>query len=495
MNEVEVVNSHIKITPFAVERLHELKIVKAINEHVRLTFSGIVPESSRDSYVHMADAQTSIKVTDIDEQGNQVTLFHGMVLGVQILQANGVYTIRAEAVSHTYLWDAAPKDRSFQNKGLLYEQLAKQITGDYARAQVIDFASDGAALGNMVLQYRETDWQLLKRLASHFHTGLVPVAMDERALCYIGVPELGSKGKLSVYNYRVHKRMDLYHQAMRSRIPNVTEHDFVFYEAQSEQGLDIGHEVAFQNRKLVVNKVVLILEKSVLLRRYTLAPKGGLSLPKQYNTDIVGASIQGTVLAVSRDQLKVHLNMDSEQDERAACWFPYSTIYASADNAGFYCMPEQGDDIRIYFPTHKEKDALAMSSVPKPGPEAGGGAGATGGSGAAAGGSAAVGAAGGGDPMDNPEIKTIKTKNGKMIVLAPDQITITGEGVSIVLSDADGITIMSSKDVKVTAVENVTIQSKTLVIAASEKVEMTCKGSSLLIDEDIIMKGNQVRNN
>ncbi|MOA10097.1 hypothetical protein D3C78_1299720 [compost metagenome] len=97
--------------------------------------------------------------------------------------------------------------------------------------------------------------------------------------------------------------------------------------------------------------------------------------------------------------------------------------------------------------------------------------------------------------MQDPEIKTIKTKNGKMIVLAPDQIMITGDGVSIVLSDEDGIFITSSKDVKVSATENVMIQSKNVIISASEKVEMTCKSSSLLIENDVVLKGNQVRNN
>ncbi|MEC0140462.1 hypothetical protein P4H94_26830, partial [Paenibacillus macerans] len=115
--------------------------------------------------------------------------------------------------------------------------------------------------------------------------------------------------------------------------------------------------------------------------------------------------------------------------------------------------------------------------------------------GSGAGGPGGSAGAGGGDPMQDPEIKTLKTKNGKMIVLAPDYIMISGDGVSILLEDENGITLTSSKDIKVTATENVILQSKNITLAASEKVEMSCKDSSLVIENDVVLKGNQVRNN
>lgn len=490
-------NSYIVIEPFELKQLQELKIEKRMNEHVRLTLKGIVPESRKDSYVQMADAQTEIVVKEIDGEGNRVTLFHGMILDVEVQMVNGVYSISARAVSSTYKLDVKPVDRSFQQIGLAYRSVMNQVVDAYPQADFIDYASNGSSLESMVLQYRESDWQLLMRLASHFYTGVVPAAMDGRILCYIGLPRLGGKGKLTVHNYRVKKRMDLYQQALRARIPGVSQHDFVFYEVESPQVLDLGHEVEFAGKKLLVSEVAMLLEQGEFKRRYTLAREGGLVVPKQYNSMIVGASVQGKVLAVSKDTVKVHLNMDASQDEGGACWLPYSTIYASADNAGWYFMPEQGDQVRVYFPTHEEKDAFATSSVAKAGGAsgsgtAGAGAGTATGSGAGPG---AGGAGAGGDPMQDPEIKTLKTKNGKMIVLAPDYIMISGNGVSILLEDENGITLTSSKDIKVTATENVILQSKNITLAASEKVEMSCKDSSLVIENDVALKGNQVRNN
>lgn len=56
-------------------------------------------------------------------------------------------------------------------------------------------------------------------------------------------------------------------------------------------------------------------------------------------------------------------DMDDQLDANSNYWFPYSTIYASEDNTGWYCMPEIGDSIRIYFPSKKEEEGIAISSV------------------------------------------------------------------------------------------------------------------------------------
>ena len=61
--------------------------------------------------------------------------------------------------------------------------------------------------------------------------------------------------------------------------------------------------------------------------------------------------------------VKINLEIDGNQDEGTARWFPYSTVYSSPDGTGWYCMPEVGDAIRLYFPDNEEKNAYAISSV------------------------------------------------------------------------------------------------------------------------------------
>lgn len=485
----------LEVTPFMFESIQELAIVKQINEHATLRLTGIVPEELKASYMEMNHARTNIAVTQKTEQGGKIHLFQGMIMSMQIHQVRDVYQLELEAVSLSYQFDVTRKERTFQDTGMAYSQLVDKVVQDYDGADVMDAASNGAVIGRVVLQYRETDWELLKRLASHFHTGLVPAVAFDTPRVHFGVPDLGFKGEVNAYHYRVHKRMELYQQSVQGLIPELSESDCIFYEVETDQVFEIGMEVTFDRQRLVVYEVRVSMLDGLLKYKYLLTTRAGLSVRKQYNMSIVGASLQGKVIAVAKDKIKAHLNIDPAQDVGKAFWFPYSTIYASEDNAGWYCMPENGDDVRIYFPTHKEEDAIAISSVPKPKPEDGaaGGGGAAG----AAGGGGASGASGGGgsDPMEDPSIKTIKTKNGKMIVLAPDHILITGDGVSITLSDADGISIVSSKNVTVKATEEVTMTSKKITISAQEKIELTCKASSVVLEDRVDVKGTQVHNN
>ncbi|AKG34792.1 contractile injection system protein, VgrG/Pvc8 family [Paenibacillus durus] len=486
----------IEVTPFALESIRELTIVQQINEHATLRLKGIVPEEQKAGYAGMDYARMNVAVVQRLEQGGKRTLFQGMVTNIQIYHVRDVYHIEMEAVSLSYQFDVTRKERTFQDTGLAYAQLVDQIVQDYDGADVMDEASNGAAIGRMILQYRETDWELLKRLASHFNTGLVPAIGFDSPKVHFGIPEPGFKGEVNAYHYRIHKRMELYQLSVQGQVPELSESDCIFYEVETDQVFDIGMEVAFDNQQLVVSEVRTDMKDGLLKHTYFLGTRLGLSRRKQYNMAIVGVSLQGKVIAVAKDRIQAHLNIDPEQDAGTAFWFPYSTIYASEDNAGWYCMPEIGDDVRVYFPTHKEEDVIAISSVPKPKaepPSASGGQ-SVGMAGASSGGTASA-SGGGSDPMEDPSIKTIKTKNGKMIVLAPDHILITGDGVSIMLSDADGISIVSSKNVTVKATEEVMLASKKITITAQEKLEMTCKGSSVVLEDRVDVKGTQVHNN
>lgn len=44
-------------------------------------------------------------------------------------------------------------------------------------------------LGQFTLQYQETDWKFLKRLASRFQTGLVPDPIAAKPSLTVGLPE------------------------------------------------------------------------------------------------------------------------------------------------------------------------------------------------------------------------------------------------------------------------------------------------------------------
>lgn len=350
------------------------------------------------------------------------------------------------------------------------------------------------------MQYDETDWQFLKRMASHFYSPLIPAVGYGVPKFYFGLPMGLSKGEIQSTNYKVTKRVADFQTASENHIPGVRDADFIQYEVETEKLLEPGYEVTFQGHKLIVAEVLTEMKDGVLTHTAKLSPRSGLRPIKDYNRSIIGASIQGKVLSVRRDKVRAQLDMDDQQDPNTDYWFPYSTIYASADNTGWYCMPEDGDSIRIYFPSYKEEEGYAISSVKRePQPSGGksttpGHATASASSAGSKSSSALSAAAPAPDRMADPAIKTLRTKYGKEIMLAPDQIVISGNGMSIVINDKTGIDIVSGKNVSISAASDIVMSSGNIQLSAG-KIELSGKGNTITLDDKTTFSGTEIKMN
>ncbi|AMA73481.1 MULTISPECIES: contractile injection system protein, VgrG/Pvc8 family [Aneurinibacillus] len=466
--------NNLQVSPYKLVNLLELKITKKINDHARLYFTGIVPEELKDSYVEMTDTHTQIQINQIDEQSNSTPLFTGMVLSIEVKAVRDIYYIEVEAVSHTYRLDVKRKSRSFQNKDMPYSALLQKVASDYPGVDVMDVASKAARIEKFTMQYQETDWQFLKRMASRFNTGLVPASTFDRPKFYFGVPEGGSKGKLEDFHYSVRKKISDFRNASENYIQSVDENDFIYYEAETDQVLDIGSRVDFKGKSLFVCEAYTQMKNGLLKHQYILCSKKGMSQNTFYHSGITGLSLQGKVIDVEKDNVKVHLDIDPEQSVAEAYWFPYSSVYTAEGNTGWYCMPEINDYVRIYFPSKKEEEGIAISSVRK---------------------DSEIREK---NKLENPGIKYFRTAAGKEIMLSPEEIVITGKDgeIFIKLSEKDGIQIFSKKNIKIVSQEDISMSAgKKIVMSAKEEINITCKESNIKMDGNTSITGKEVKTN
>ena len=80
---------------------------------------------------------------------------------------------------HTFNLDLKLKRRSFQNKDMKYTQLIDEVIKDYS-GDYIDVVAKGSTTDKFIIQYDESDWEFLKRMASHFNAGLVPDTYSDK---------------------------------------------------------------------------------------------------------------------------------------------------------------------------------------------------------------------------------------------------------------------------------------------------------------------------
>ncbi|MDR9857318.1 hypothetical protein RJP21_27355 [Paenibacillus sp. VCA1] len=218
-------------------------------------------------------------------------------------------------------------------------------------------------------------------------------------------------------------------------------------------------------------------------------------------------------MGVVRDEVQVHLDCDQEWSLATAHLFPYSTMYASDDQTGWYCMPEKGDSIRLYFPNEKEAEGIALSSVRKKLPEEAQSAPASHPAGSS------NGQAGGStittvvqqeqlqpivtydkdlkeDLMANPNTKFLLTPTGQKITFEEDKITITGAtgGATLTLTSAGTIILNCENKITLQASKQIEMVSESVSLLANQ-IDMSTKDGNggLTIDQgQVVIKGIEI---
>ncbi|OAB35032.1 hypothetical protein [Paenibacillus glacialis] len=81
---------------------------------------------------------------------------------------NGVYYVEIESLSGSIQLDTQKRKRSFQDISMTYDTLLKNILKEHPGADISCNIGEGLPIGEPIIQYEETDWELINRLASHF---------------------------------------------------------------------------------------------------------------------------------------------------------------------------------------------------------------------------------------------------------------------------------------------------------------------------------------
>lgn len=474
MSGVVTAYHNLQIQPFKLVSIQELTLTKKMNEHATLRFTGIVPEEARDKYVDMTEANTAIEVNQLSQAGASIPLFKGVILGVKVSTVRGIYFIEVEAASNSYQLDIKKKNCSYQDKDMTYTSLFKLISPFYPGLDIIDEATKGEKLDKFILQYRETDWQFLKRLASRFNTGLVPAATFDKPKFHFGVPAGNAKGKLEDYHYTTRKKLADYLLYTENGNDGMGEHDFLYYEVETDKVLAIGDYVTFQEQTLYVCEAYTSMKDGLLKHIYTLSTKNGMNKSEVFNDAISGVSLEGKVLEVAKDHIKVHLAIDEKQDKAKAHWFLYATAYTAEGHSGWYCMPEINDFVHVYFPSHYEEEGIASSSIRKDLEKS-----AT-------------------NKVDDPSTKYYRTAFGKEIKMSPTEIVITAQDgdIFIRLNEESGIEIFSKKEIKLISEADISVNaSKKILMSAEEEISLKCKESKITMDGSVQIFGKEVKAN
>ena len=368
--------------------IREFVLNENINEHQKLEVQLEMDDEQRKSLekiIEKENVEIEIELSGMN-QNVKKKIFCGTVDYFEILDY-GSYGCRIliRAFSKSIIFDRKneKKYRVFQDVNLMFSDIINEINKDYTEKKLEIKYSDIAKkqIGTLVVQFDETDWEFLVRLASQLKTGLFVV---EQGIILFGMVEMGEIKKENRYF---------------SDYSLVRDYKNLYYKVQSNKVINLGNTISISEnigknknnsensdenkRSFSVLKTKIFLKNFVLKSEFLASDMGTYHVFKKYNKKIRGCRIEANVERVFEDggiakmEVKfseglkriVQERNDSESNDRAyddygLKRFPlsYQTFY-SQTNTGFFCTPEVNDTVEVYFPNEDERFAKVSWAI------------------------------------------------------------------------------------------------------------------------------------
>lgn len=455
--------------PLTFLHIKHLEIHRQVGEHGRARLEGHIADEDEQPFLEQLCRDVWEKIDIVGREGDRKTIFQGIVTGFSISGGKDQKQMMLEVTTGTCLMDRRPHYRTFQNPNMTYAELFRQITGNYEDSGLICSRPLTNRTGGLILQYEETDWEFLRRMASRFHSFLTP-AFDMPGVRYFYDLQKGGCYDLPAGTpCTVHKEITGF-TAKRSRgLGRLREADCLEYEVESREDYRIGDTLLIQGQPYRIWCMESRYDRGELLHRCRLKVREGMDMPEIFCEQAAGCSLPARILQVEEDRVRVEMVEDENTGQEIRQWYPYATVYSSPDGTGWYCMPEPGDAVRLHIPSHHEAQAYVASAVhlETDGPD-----------------------------RSNPDIKSIMNKHRKEIRFTPDSIVLTNNrGTRIALTDENGIEIVSEHAIVLRAREDLTLSSETgsLTAAGTESVNLRQKNTGIDIGKGISFTGGELR--
>ena len=400
-----------------------LEIISSQGEHGKLALTMEVEES-----METAQAQGLVG-TDIYvglKDGSR--MFAGVCSQAALSNQAGYKTLQVTAYTSSIKMDKEAKKKTFQNPSKTFKQVADAIAEGYGAAVTLD---QDCQISQVLYQQNETDWGFLKRIAAAEGKTVYVDTASLSPNIYIGKLGFRSFGA-EVLGESLGSSRDTGEMALAEANGQAAEgYMFDTYECYcSALDASAGDRI---DDVTVIKSGRIRLEKGVLENRITYAYEEGIKPTQEESTQpsLNRSVLTGKVRTISGNQIQVELDTDGGAGDMV--WVPYESYISNS----FYCMPDEGDTVFLYYENNGNMVCLGSRHASTESPD-----------------------------FEKPR-EDVLTNHDKMIKLGEKKACLTatrehhdGENpneVSIIMDDDTGITLQSGREIKIKAKENLNL--------------------------------------
>lgn len=404
--------------------IRDIKINISANQHAKAKLEfDLLDSNEADKLFEQVSGE---KVTVVCREE---VIFCGKCVSIQVSNKDKA---ELELISSSIMLDKNMKKKSYQDIQMTWEQIMSHAIS--LCGGILEYNSVKGNPNMPVIQYAETTWEFIRRLASKVNTMIYPDYKYGKSKIFVGLPEgknieISSFLKKSVFddNYW------LKHEYDKEKYLS----DFVYYEVWSYENYEIGTIVNVDKTKMHILEKRIETINGDLAFIYRMGSPEMVCLDTYDNKKFAGMTIQGTVLNVEKETVKLHFEFDKEQSVSTA--YPYSWTPESGNT--MYLMPKVGTIVNLFFMNENEESALAISCIRENGKSH--------------------------SKLQSVDNRYLTNETGKQIYLKPKEMGFineeTNEGISIL--DNDKIQLETSNNISIISNKKLCISAKDIIIS------------------------------
>lgn len=418
------------------------------NEHGKGIAEGVIAEEGSETVMETDFTGDDIAILD----GEGRTVFAGLVETAEFAMENGVVTGKIGFTTYSILLDREKKSRSFQNTEISYKKIAGETAGNYQNGVFSWNAGQDRAIQAPIIQYKETDWEFMKRLASHFHKVLYPGYAVRGTSFYFG----GRKGReIGEIAEGVKKQgISSIYYSEGGPEEGWAKNGASYIEAEGGSAWEIGDIGVYRGMSYTVCRKSLRFSRGEAVYTYLFGGPYFTYRKRRENRNLKGARLKGMIQKTEKESVYLHLEMDKEWKGG------YAWDWAPEIGNVCYCMPETGTKAVLYFPSGEEKDGIALHALRKNRKNT---------------------------VYGNVQDKELCTRQGKRVGLYPDKVCLEARGGSgmIDMEDGIGIYMASMGSIRFAAALGISIKGKQYKAEAPLEVVYKAGQSNIELCRDI----------
>lgn len=396
--------------------LHQLEINEAVNRHTKAALSGIC-----ESDVYGDTRETKVVISD----GENGIVFAGRICSLEQRWMGDVVWFELCADSYSSILDRKIQTRVVQNQNRTYRQLFTLIMDEYPSAFLGGGKELDSKLPPLIVQNKETDWEIIKRLTFKLGLPLVTNSTSERVQLFAGLT--GDKEELGEYD------------SFEERF--LLDSGIRLISIRTSKHYHPGYRLRFKGLWYYVTECICQLVQGETVYDLKLEQEEKIHETHQEWEEQEGIQISAYIKEVKENQFRLNFEKEDFFTADNNPWFPYSGEVNNA--AGFY-MSAPGTRVTVMCTSQHEAFAVVTGAVRQ---------------------------TAGNSMVSTVTDKIMKNENGVGFFIGNEEVQFQANTAARLSVLADGTVLLDSENIQIQADKNLTLDCQnTIEIEAGHQV-------------------------